>query len=274
MVRCPVCGLVFQDPQPAEQDLARSYYFDAEFTRSLAGPLRQATVDRARQKLPLVRSIAGRSDPGRALDVGCSSGAWLEVAAAAGWAPTGVEVGPSTAEEARRRGLDVRTGTLEQALPELSGERFDLITFWDVLEHLPDPRTELRLARELLAPRGVVAATLPNVDGWYPRLTHRLFARRTGVWEYPELPVHVHDFSPGTASALLRRCGLEVVATRTWGVPFDHYRRTTLSRSSLGPGWKANALRLASELLHAAVYPLARLFDRGNYQFLAARAAG
>jgi SAM-dependent methyltransferase len=270
MVRCPGCGLVFQDPQPEDEVLAGGYYQDPEFSRSLLGALREFTLHRAREKLLLLRGV-GAARPGqRALDVGCSSGAWLEVAAAEGIVATGVELGETTAQDARNRGLDVRTGTLEQAFPAQTEERFDLITFWDVLEHLRDPRQELAAAARLLTPGGVVAATFPNVEGWYPRLTYRLLARRTGAWEYPELPLHLYDFAPGTARRLFERTGYEVFALKTSATPFQFYRETSLSLPRLGGRGRALALRFCFEALKFAVYPAARLCDRGNAMFVAA----
>jgi SAM-dependent methyltransferase len=271
LVRCPGCRLVFQHPQPPPDVLAGAYYHDPGFTVALFGELREVTLQRAREKVdPLERAGALRAG-GRALDVGCSSGAWLEVAAEHGMKAVGVELGEATASAARERGLDVRTGTLEQALPGLSGASFDLVTFWDVLEHLPDPRHELAIAAVLLAPGGVVAASFPNVEGWYPRLTYRLLARRTGVWEYPELPVHLYDFSPSTARALFARGGFGRQTLETSATPFAFYRETSLSPERLGSGRRGRALRLAFEALRVPVYPLARLAGRGNAMFVAAR---
>jgi SAM-dependent methyltransferase len=272
MVRCR-CGLVFQDPQPDDETLMNSYYHDQGFSDSLLGELRTITLRNAREKLARLR-VADALAPGiRVLDVGASSGAWLEVAQDAGMQATGVELGEATAASARGRGLDVRTGTLEQALPGLEGERFDLITFWDVLEHLRDPRHELALAQRLLVPGGRVAASFPNVEGLYPRLTYRLLARRTGVWEYPELPVHLYDFAPRTARRLLERLGYAVDRIKSFGTPYGFYRSTSLSPERTGPGLRGRALRAAFEALHLTAYPIARLTDRGNALFVLASAA-
>ncbi len=273
LVRCPDCRLVFQEPQPNKTVLDGSYYHDPAFTDALFGPLRAFTLERASQKLALLRRVGAVRSGMRVLDVGCSSGAWLTVAQEAGMVATGVEIGAATADRARQRGLDVRTGTLEQALDGLRAERFDLITFWDVLEHLRDPARELDLASRLLAPDGVVAATFPNIEGWYPRLTYSMLARTTGRWEYPELPVHLYDFSPATASRLLERAGYRVLGSRTGNVPFKFYRSTSLTLERLGPGRRGRLLRAAFEALRIPVYPLARLFDRGNEMFVAATPA-
>ena len=196
MVRCPECGLVFQHPQPGDEASASLYYDSPAFAARLEGELRATTIARAREKLALL-ARAGVAPPGTALDVGCSSGAWLELAKDTGWDPVGVEIGTAVAAAARRRGFEVHTGSLSDA--DLAGRRFDLVTFWDVLEHLPDPLDALIRARRLLRPGGVVALTFPNVEGFYPRATRRLIAERTGVWEHAELPNHLFDFSPHTA---------------------------------------------------------------------------
>lgn len=270
LVRCPQCGLVFQDPQPSDADLQRTYYHDPAFTAALFGSYRELTLEQARQKLDLLESLVGSLAPGRALDVGCSSGAWLEVSADRGWHATGIEPGAETARAARERGLDVRSGTLEQVAPQLDERGFDLISFWDVLEHVRDPRRELAVAARLLAPGGVLALTMPNEAGWYPRVTYRVLARRTGVWEYPELPAHLYDFNPATISRLLRSSGYRPLGIRTWPVPYSYYRSTSLSGPALGPGARGLGLRLAFGALRLGVYPVARLFGRSNYMAVAA----
>ncbi len=271
MVRCPECGLVFQDPQPGDEASASLYYDSPAFAARLEGELRATTIARAREKLALL-ARAGVAPPGTALDVGCSSGAWLELAKDTGWDPVGVEMGTAVAAAARRRGFEVHTGSLSDA--DLAGRRFDLVTFWDVLEHLPDPLDALIRARRLLRPGGVVALTFPNVEGLYPRATRRLIAERTGVWEQAELPAHLFDFSPRTARLVLRRAGLEATTVRTSSIPFDFYRDTMLAHQLPGRGARDRLLRLAFEILRAGIYPVARLLGRGNALFAAARPAG
>lgn len=264
---------MFLDPQPSQESLAASYYHDPKFARSLEAELRSAALEGAHRKLALL----GPDRPprgARVLDVGCSSGAWLEVATDAGLEATGVEVGEATGAAARDRGLDVITGTLAEARPQLGDRRFDLITFWDVLEHLRDPRRELALARDLLSDGGSVAATFPNVEGIYPVLTLRLLTRRTGVWEHPELPVHLYDFAPATARRLFERSGFEPRRLETHPIPFEFFRSVALSPERIGGGRRARLLRGAFDALHRVAYPLARATDRGNSIFLlAGRAA-
>jgi SAM-dependent methyltransferase len=272
IVRCARCGLAFQDPQPSDEALAETYYHDEEWTRAIQGPLREKVRERAAGQLTMLDD-AGVRPPGRLLDVGCSIGAFIELAGQAGWTATGVEIGEATAASARENGLDVRTGTLADVASQLEPHSFSLITFWDVIEHLRDPRDELEIARGLLRPGGLLAAAMPNVGGWYPRATHRLLARTTGAWEYPELPVHLYDFSPEPLRHLLANAGFVDARVRTYPTPFWYYRDTSLSVGALGGRYRGRILRGAFELLHAGIYPAARLADRQNAQFVTARVA-
>ena len=87
-----------------------------------------------------------------------------------------------------------------------------LITFWDVLEHVRDPREELQIARRLLRRGGVIAATMPNVEGWYPRVTYRRDRTRSRPVGVSRATVHLYDFSPATLGRLLQATPLPISA--------------------------------------------------------------
>jgi hypothetical protein len=129
------------------------------------------------------------------------------------------------------------------------------------------------LARELLPSGGVIAATMPNVSGLYPKYTYRFIARPTGRWEYPELPVHLNDCDPGTITRLLIGAGYRDAHMQTFATPFWHYRQTSLSVGALGGRVRGRVLRGAFELLHVVLYPMARLSGRQNLQFVLATKA-
>jgi SAM-dependent methyltransferase len=271
LVACPDCGLVFQDPQPSDADLLRTYYHDSEWTRAqLIDPMRTKLIERAHSQVDLLEQAGIHGHGQRLLDVGCAAGTFMTIAQQAGWQTMGVELGEATSLAARSRGLDVRTGTLRDAVAELEPSSFGLITFWDVLEHVRDPRDELALARQLLRPGGMIAATMPNVSGLYPQATYRLIARRTGRWEYPELPVHLYDFDPRTVTRLMVDSGYHDVRVRTFATPFWYYRATSLATGALGGRVRGRVLRGVFELLHIVLYPVARLSGGQNSQFVLA----
>lgn len=124
------------------------------------------------------------------LDVGCGAGAFgrrlkadrpdLEV-----W---GVEMVPEAAAEARD-GLDrVVVGAYPEVIPEL-GRTFDVVVFNDVLEHVVDPWATLAATHPLLAPEGVVIASVPNVRNWRTIID----LVRHGRWEHVERGIHDVD---------------------------------------------------------------------------------
>ena len=111
-----------------------------------------------------------------ALDVGCSEGGFgesLRSALGSGARLVGVEAVPESAAAARERSSfnDVITGYFPHAL-DGRDERFDLISFIDVLEHIYDPRDVLVQAKDFLTPDGAVLACLPNIQ--YLSLIHIL----------------------------------------------------------------------------------------------------
>jgi len=161
IVRCRRCGMRCRDPQ--EEDLAAAYAAAVDDDYVAEWPARQATFERSLAQLH--RFI---KPPGDLLDVGCSTGFFLRVAREAGWRVTGLEPSQWAGGLARAEGLRVVEGTLEQRA--LGDERFDVVTLWDVIEHVRDPRGALRAAFELLRPGGVIALTTMDIESLVARL--------------------------------------------------------------------------------------------------------
>jgi SAM-dependent methyltransferase len=155
------------------------------------------------QRRLLVERFAGRK-AGRVLDVGSSTGLFLEEMRRAGWEAEGVEPTASAAEYARKRfGLSVFEGLLEEA--PFAPESFDAITFWDVLEHLHSPRDGLARTAALLRPGGLVAINVPN---WHAP-ERRLFGR---WWAGYDPPRHLYVFSRRSLGRYLDEAGFEPLA--------------------------------------------------------------
>jgi methionine biosynthesis protein MetW len=105
----------------------------------------------------------------RVLDVGCGTGSMSRLLVdLRGVQLVGLEPDLTRVQKARARGLDVRQGILDEATASALGQ-FDAVVFADVLEHLPDPWSALKLAHRVLAPNGVVVASVPNVAHWSVR---------------------------------------------------------------------------------------------------------
>ncbi|HEX2119013.1 MAG TPA: methyltransferase domain-containing protein [Acidimicrobiales bacterium] len=154
----------------------------------------------------------------RVLDVGCATGYLAKALVERGCTVTGVEFDTEAAEEARPHLERLILGDIETMdLAETFGdERFDVVVFGDVLEHLRDPLPVLRKVREVLADRGSVVASIPNIAHGSVRL-----ALLAGRFDYQPLGLldstHVRFFTRSSIEDLFREAGL---------VPID-VRRTT-----------------------------------------------
>lgn len=215
--------MIYLDPVPAEIDdayydrLGRPYYLSPD---KLAGDF--ATV-RFERELRILRRYC---PPGRLLDVGCSTGAFLHRAKLAFpelYQPTGIEVSGAAIEYARGQGLEIIDNSL--LLHDFAGQTFEGITFWAVLEHLVEPLTYLKRAFELLTANGSCVVLVPNIGS--------LAVRVLGAKYRYILPQHVNYFSRQTLRSLLERAGLEVVGEGSshfnpW-VLLQDWKRTTLA---------------------------------------------
>ncbi len=151
----------------------------------------------------------------RVLDVGCATGYMARALADRGCVVSGLEQDALAAEEAAPHLDRLVVANLETTdLVEAFGAGgYDIVLFGDVLEHLADPLAVLRKARPLLAPKGSVIASIPNVAHGSVRL-----ALLRGRFDYQPLGLldetHLRFFTRNSVERMFRDAGLVVVETR------------------------------------------------------------
>jgi SAM-dependent methyltransferase len=189
--------MVYADPQPHADDLLAAYAAveDPQYLDQQRG--RELTFNKlARRLAQFVRP------PADVLDVGCYSGVFLEAAADSGYRVRGLELSRWAAEIAR----SLAVGPVDEvALDklELPASSLDVITMWDVIEHLPQPRQAVARVHELLRPGAVLALSTHLIDS--PA------ARILGT-RYPFLmDMHLVHFTRATLGRLLTELGFEIV---------------------------------------------------------------
>jgi 2-polyprenyl-3-methyl-5-hydroxy-6-metoxy-1,4-benzoquinol methylase len=210
VVQCSRCGLVYVNPRDTgvlfskgsdRMDFAR-VVGTRDGHQMLLAYLRDQAPWRARNFAEAVHEISGFvSPPGKLLDVGCHCGIFLNEARKIGFEVCGVEPIAELARYGREElGISVYQGVLREAT--FRENSFDVITYFQVLEHVPDPRQELLEAHSLLRPRGLLVVEVPRIDCATVRLLrghHRHFSE----W-------HLYFFSIKTLSALLEQSGFQV----------------------------------------------------------------
>jgi SAM-dependent methyltransferase len=193
-VRCGACELVFR-PGEIHGHYEQGAYAESHGELYATADELEARRHDARVRLDWIGRRAGVG--ARVLDVGAAGGAFVAEAAARGYRASGIEPTPEFARHAREvLGVDVAEGTLESI--QLS--RYEAITLWHVLEHIPEPLEQLRRVRAALEPGGILALEVPNYGG--------VSALRMGkAWPSLEPDVHVNQFSPRSLRELLVRAG-------------------------------------------------------------------
>lgn len=202
--RCAGCGLIRLEPRPSSAEMSRYYPEEYEaFQDRRENPLFRWGRRRLwHRRVQAIRRYLPQ--PGRALDVGCATGEFLEILRRQGWRVTGLEPNPQAAEQARRRlGAEAvqRAGLEEASFPQGS---FELITLWDVLEHLENPPAALRRLSGWLHPDGLLALGVPNLESW----DARLFGPAWIGWDAPR---HLYLFPDATLREMLAAAGLFVL---------------------------------------------------------------
>jgi 2-polyprenyl-3-methyl-5-hydroxy-6-metoxy-1,4-benzoquinol methylase len=203
-ISCSVCHLVWADISLDEYAARRRNVWDEE----MVTPETEDFYGRARERVhrQFLRSVAPR--PGRLLDVGCGLGYFLCRARDSGWIVRGCDTSAAWVKMTNERIGDrvASVGELRDAIA--ADERFDVITAWDVIEHVHDPVSFLSDLASRLATGGQIFLRTPNLLYVMPLYALR---RRLGHDVGLEPTNHVVYFTAGTMRRALARADLRPV---------------------------------------------------------------
>jgi 2-polyprenyl-3-methyl-5-hydroxy-6-metoxy-1,4-benzoquinol methylase len=176
---CRDCGLGRLKPFPTAEELTRLYsrhpVYGLGFRNESHGGF-PTRIKRLSELFP---------QRGRLLDVGSGLGYFLKIAQDDGWDVDGIEPRSAAVKYCYNNfGIKVHKGFLEDF--EKKPGTYQVITLWDVLEHVYDPLQFLERSIELLAPGGILVVAIPNASGWPARIFK-------GRWRYV-MPVHLYYF--------------------------------------------------------------------------------
>jgi 2-polyprenyl-3-methyl-5-hydroxy-6-metoxy-1,4-benzoquinol methylase len=204
IVKCNKCGLLYMNPRDSD---VTQLYKDVVDNSYLA-----TWSERVETFNDHLEEIAKYKTVGSLLDIGCYAGIFLDEAQKKGYKVTGIEPSIWASNYAREKtGATVINANCneKQFFPD---ENFDLVTLWDVVEHLENPSLCFSNVYNYLKPDGMVVVTTHDIGS--------LFARIMGK-RYPWLMrFHLYHFTPETLSALMRENGLEVIHTSYYSKKF------------------------------------------------------
>lgn len=268
VVKCRTCGLIRTNPRPTLETIGFYYPDEYEPYRStrvtlMPGPRGQVPV----WKRVLLDLLAGGRElpvrpPGRLLEIGCASGAFLHEMAQLKWQVEGLEMSETAAEGARSLGYPVRSGTIETAADP--AEPYDVVVGWMIFEHLHDPVCASQKLRRWTRENGWLVISVPDASSW----EFKIFK---DAWYGLDVPRHLYHYTPKTIKMVLMRCGWRVerifwhknlknllqslsylFADRGWRRLAEHFKSFAdgdrLPRGQLIPGAIAGMLRQSGRM--------------------------
>lgn len=199
LVRCTICGLLYLNPRPTWETLQK--YYPAHYGSFAQLDTSRYPWDGIRRRC---KTVLFYQKSGRLLDVGCGTGIFLkEIRRIGKWELYGIEPVSIPAQIARERfNLNIiQRSLLESCLPS---EFFDVVTWWDTLEHVPNPSACLRETFRILKPGGWLFIQTPDPNSWEARL----FGPH---WIGYDTPRHLYLFPRIVLIRRLKEIGFKII---------------------------------------------------------------
>jgi SAM-dependent methyltransferase len=211
VIACGPCGFRHTIPIPSPAELERAYRQEY-YIKDKPLYLERHTEDLAWWNLVYAERYAvleSHLPPAhrRILDVGSGPGYFLLHGRERGWETVGIEPSAQAAAHSRSLGLTI----IEDFLNEETAGRlgvFDAVHMSEVLEHIPDPKRLLKVARDLLAPGGLICVVVPNDYSPFQDILRRVCGFKPW-WVAP--PHHINYFDFDTLSRLLIACDFDII---------------------------------------------------------------
>jgi 2-polyprenyl-3-methyl-5-hydroxy-6-metoxy-1,4-benzoquinol methylase len=197
--RCNSCGLVWQTARHDQSEIF-DYLRNEEYLDEDIGRLN--LEEKHKSLSPLIRIIQDNCQiPGASiLDIGANTGVFLDLAQSMGAKPFGLEPSAEAVRVAKSQfDLNIENAPVsEMSHPD---EKFDIITLWDVVEHLTEPKEDLKTIIQKLKPNGYIFISTHDINSVFCRS----LSRKNPLLMYQ----HFFHFSPSTIEILLEEAGFE-----------------------------------------------------------------
>lgn len=202
IVRCTECGLIFSSPRDGLDEIEKAYKNVVDETYHHASQGRIRTFNRILRRPQMQKK-------GSLLDVGCYTGLFVKLAIEAGFEAMGIEPSSWASEIGRNEyGLNIINTNIYGFTPE---NKFNIITMWDVLEHLHDPYGALKICHDSLSDDGMLAISTMRCQGIFFSLCGK-------YWPW-FMRMHLYYFTVSTLTRALEKSGFRVIAVH----PYTHY---------------------------------------------------
>jgi len=224
--------LLVTSPQPKADDLGKYYESEAYIShtdskKGIVSFLYQTVKKYSlKKKVGLVRSM--QKDGNKILDIGAGTGDFLFQAKSKKWDVEGVEVNPAARKLAKEKGVE-----LKDTLNQVTDQKYDVITLWHVLEHIPNLEETIRQIENLIAPGGTILIAVPN----YKSFDSKYY---DSFWAAYDVPRHLWHFSKESMNLLFSS---NIVLQKIKPMWFDAFYVSLLSEKyKTGNGFSLKAV--------------------------------
>jgi len=238
VVKCKRCGLIYTNPRLNQDLIFKGYSMGEDPTFVSQAKGREITFARS------LNYIEKHAKKGKILDIGTAGGTFLHVAKQRGWEVYGLEPNKWLCDWGKKQyGIDISHKSLfDQQYPD---NFFDVVTLYDVLEHMGDPKRTLQECNRILKPGGILVVNYPDIGSWLSRLMRRR-------WIFL-LSVHIYYFTRPTIKAMLAKTGFKVEVVK------PHIQTLSL-------GYLIYRMEAYSKLLHKTSKPVVKALRMNNLQ--------
>jgi 2-polyprenyl-3-methyl-5-hydroxy-6-metoxy-1,4-benzoquinol methylase len=195
-VKCRNCHLIYVNPIEKASKINETYFQRHSVEASI---IRGTRLTATESQVGLVKRYGNGT---RLLDIGCGEGFFLFNASKAGYSTKGTEISQDAAEYASREfDLDVEAEPFEDL--RFEQDYFDVVTLWQVLEHVPYPLVVLSKVHGILKPGGLLVTSTPDIESSIARILRRRW------WNLRR--IHINQFTAGTLADMVGRAGFRNV---------------------------------------------------------------
>ena len=215
VVRCQECYLEFVNPLPSVEAMQENYQKEMIGNESESGFHSHYILERQKRiksfsklynsRLSLIESLY--PSKGDLLDIGCGAGFFLNSAKERGWNCHGLEILPEYIKYAKENFAleNIRCESLDEPLT-YDENTFDVVTLWDLIEHLRNPIKSLKQINRVMKPGGLLVM-------WTPNVKNAIFLKEKWIG-YTTLP-HLYFFSGDSLNNILGKVGFKIVYLKT-----------------------------------------------------------
>jgi 2-polyprenyl-3-methyl-5-hydroxy-6-metoxy-1,4-benzoquinol methylase len=208
LIRSYPTGFVFCSKIPSDAELS-SYYGRYNRTDEISA----VTI---KSYHTLLDGFEKYRQSGRILDIGCGTGLFLKEAKKRGWAVFGTEFTPQAIMKCVEKGIDTRSGRLQtEWWPE---GYFDIITSFEVIEHINNPLEETRIVYRFLRGGGLFYVTTPNFNSLE---RYVIGPKHNSIITYPE---HLCYYSRKTLTYLMLVIGFKKEKVLTTSISVTNFK--------------------------------------------------